>query len=82
MLAAQTDGTAFIAAKLAAKTVITRIFFILTFTHYFSDVRRVSCDEKNVTRHLYSFWLRLCRVRNNLRILCCKICGFYFIIKI
>jgi len=34
MLAAQTDGTAFIAAKLAAKTVITRIFFVLTFTHY------------------------------------------------
>jgi len=37
MLAAQTNSTAFIAAKLTAKTIITRIFFVLTFTHYFSS---------------------------------------------
>jgi len=41
MLAAQTDSTAFVTTKLTAKTIITQILFVLTFTHYLKfDFRR------------------------------------------
>lgn len=35
MLTAQTHGAALVAAKLTAKAVLTWIFFVLAFTHFY-----------------------------------------------
>lgn len=42
MLAAQTNSTAFIAAKLTAKTIITWIFFVFACFHFIYSGRKFS----------------------------------------
>src|SRR3990170_6474542 len=91
MLAAQTYRTALIAAKLTAKTVITRIFLVLTFTHFFpSRIIVLQCKNffspfpifmgTSFTRISFSKFLQPPSspfIKGDLVAACCVIIGLY-----